>query len=446
MTEHSPLTRRAFLQGGAAAAVGSLSVLSPTAYARILGANNCIRVGVIGLGTMGQRHLQALLARRQTWNLDILQTCDVSSWRASQAASAAGPQARSTQHYEEVLDNKAIDAVFIATPDHWHARMALDAIGAGKHVYLETPLAHTAEQAWELARVAQANKHKVCVQVGVPSAGGELLDKTRAYLQGGGLGKLLSVHSSLDPARISDEASSGRRFDLGQRRGLDWDRWLGFRYRCAGQPLAEACGWDPQRYSQFRRFWAYSGGWATDRFFHRLTRILKMTGLDYPDSVLAGGGGWLEDSGPSRRAGQRGEVPALYNLLLEYPAGPTVRLIGSPLNDVLLPDRIVGEKATISFNDPDYPTRAEILPRRSGGKPVVLTGAAGSYQKLQENFFQACRTPSIELLCPVDLALRANIASSLGVKAFRESKCCHFPTAAGCEAAEVRRGLVSVSA
>jgi predicted dehydrogenase len=384
---------------------------------------------------MGRRHLAALLAGRATWNLDILQTCDVCSRQARQAAGDAGPPTQPTQHYEKVLDNKNIDAVFIASPDHWHARMAIDAIEAGKHVYLETPAAHTVEQAQELERIERANRHKVRVQVSVPSAGCELLEMTRTFLRTGGIGKLLAVHTRLDPARLTKEIAISRGLGMpnaADRGSLDWAKWLGHAYRCAGQPLAEACSWNPCRYSQFRNYWAYSAGWASEHFFHRLTCILKLTDLDYPDTVLAGGGRWLEEACRTHSTRARAEVPTLYNLLVEYPAGLTVRLIGSPLNDVLVRDVLVGEVGTITFNDLDCPTRAEIAVgagRRRPGQRRLFTGAPGSYAKLQENFFHACRDSGVELICPLPVAVRSSIAISLGAKAFREMKGARFPAA-----------------
>jgi predicted dehydrogenase len=138
-------SRRAFLKASAAT-VGS-AALGPRAYARVAGANDRINFAVIGLGVMGSGHLRGLKRQMSQLNLDVIQTCDVYAARAEKSAKFIGPQASPTQMHEEVLGNPKVDAVLIATPDHWHARLAIDAVKAGKHVYLEKPMCHTIEQA-----------------------------------------------------------------------------------------------------------------------------------------------------------------------------------------------------------------------------------------------------------------------------------------------------------
>src|SRR5262249_43122081 len=127
-------SRRDFLKASAAA-VG-VAALGPRAYARVLGANDRINFAMIGLGTMGTGHLRGLWGRLGPPNPAVVQPCDVYAKRAERPAKLVGPQASPTQSHEEVLGNAKVDAVVIATPDHWHARLAIDAIKAGKHVYL----------------------------------------------------------------------------------------------------------------------------------------------------------------------------------------------------------------------------------------------------------------------------------------------------------------------
>ena len=332
---------------------------------------------------------------------------------------------------------KDVDAVLISTPDHWHAKNAIDAIKAGKHVYLEKPMCHTIEQALELQRVEQANK-KVRVQVGVQSASYELNDRIREHIQKNGIGRLVMINSS-----YCRNNTAGQWRDYGEwqniqdpkEAGIDWDMWLGHRFQVANQQLSTARAWDPKRFFQFRCYWDYSGGVATDLFFHRLTQIIKATGLGFPERVVAAGGVWVFNQThqiPANRGGgpDDREVPDMYNSMIDYPGGPTVTLVGSMANNTQVPAIIAGHDATISFNNPEAPTVATITPQARGGMggmgamkdPITLKGAPAGDGPHRDNFFSACRDPKVELFCPVSLGLKVNVAITLGVRAFRERK------------------------
>ena len=430
MTKQSRITRRRFLQATAALTSAGITTLRPAAYASILGANDRLNIGVIGLGAMGSRHLDGLLNHRPHLNIDLLQTCDVYRKRADKAAHRLGNRCQPTQRYEEVLENPHIDAVFIATPDHWHAKIAMDAIQSGKHVYLEPPLGHTGQQALEVLRVAQSRQDRVRVQIGVPSTSFDLCDQVRAHIEEQGIGKLLLVNSCDSGQRPPSGAEAWETIANPRRAGLDWDRWLGYRYTCAGQPLASRRAWDPGRYFQFNRYWDYSGGMGTDHFISRLSFLLKGTGLGYPERAVAAGGRWVRTQNgrmPVGRGGglKGGEVPDFYNTILEYPGGVTVTLIGSAFNATPVPTRLVGQAAEITLNDPEHPTTAEIRPPATATKrttPLVLTGKPGGDEEHRENFIQAIRDPRIELYCPVSLAVRVNVALAMSLGAYQDQK------------------------
>src|SRR6516225_3264042 len=253
MTGLADGSRRDFLK--ASAATTGIAALGPRAYSRVVGANDRINFGVIGLGTMGTGHLRGLKRQMSQLNVDVIQTCDVYAKRAERSAKFIGAQASPTQKHEDVLGNPKVDAVLIAPPDHWHARHAIDAIKAGKHVYLEKPMCHTIEQALELARVEQENRDKVRVQVGVQATSFELLDKIREHIHKNGIGKLVMILSS-----YNRNNTAGPRRDFGDWEDiknpgdahLDWDKWLGHKFTCAGQQLASKREWDPKRFFQFR--------------------------------------------------------------------------------------------------------------------------------------------------------------------------------------------------
>jgi predicted dehydrogenase len=215
-----------------------------------------------------------------------------------------------------------------------------------------------------------------------------------------------------------------------RRAGLDWDRWLGHRYTCAGQPLTGRRAWDPERYFQFSRYWDYSGGTGSELFFARLSFLLKGTGLGYPERAVAAGGRWARTQS-GRMPAERGErlvgreVPDSYNAILEYPGGTTVTLIGSAFNADPVPTRLVGQTGVITLNDPEHPTSAEIRPHTTAAKRtkrLVLTGKPAGEENHRENFIQACRDPRIELYCPVSLAARVNLALAMSLRAYHDQK------------------------
>src|SRR5262245_40398652 len=138
------LSRREFCRAGAATAAGA-AALGTFAPPGALGANERIRMAVIGVGGMGSGHLHGLIGRGEADNVRCVAACDVYRRRLSRAVAAC--QGDGYADYRKVLDRDDIDAILIATPDHWHAKIAIDALDSGKHVYVEKPMTHTVEQA-----------------------------------------------------------------------------------------------------------------------------------------------------------------------------------------------------------------------------------------------------------------------------------------------------------
>ena len=227
-----PVSRRRFLHTAALAA-GGLTTVTRFANARALGANDRIRFGVIGCGGMGTGHLNELVKRSTDDNLQVVAVCDVYRRRLNRAKSTSGGEGY--LDYRKLLDRDDIDAVLIATPDHWHSKIAIDAMASGKHVYVEKPMTHTVEQAIEL-RDAVARYGKV-LEVGPQATGndGVWLDAHEA-IRAGRIGKvtwaqgsynrnarvcLFNEHQKIDPTAGPDK--TGDDF-------VDWDMWLGHEW------------------------------------------------------------------------------------------------------------------------------------------------------------------------------------------------------------------------
>ena len=161
MSEKSPVTRRTFLKtsGAAAAAVG----VTASSYAKVVGANDRIRIGFIGAGGMGSGHMKAIAGLKEKNNLEAVAVADCWQTRAEQGKDKAGAQHAFTD-YRKVIENRDIDYVTIATPEHWHSTMTIDALDAGKAVYCEKPMTHSIPQAQAVIKKVRRD--------GIAAAGG----------------------------------------------------------------------------------------------------------------------------------------------------------------------------------------------------------------------------------------------------------------------------------
>src|SRR5258706_14301841 len=150
----SNLTRRDFLKTSAASA-GVLAIGGLTSQT-VLGANDRINFAVIGCGGQGTGHVNSLVKRSEPDNIKVLAVSDVYQRRVTRAKAIC--EGDGYLDYRKLLERKDIDAVLIATPDHWHAKISIDAMEAGKHVYVEKPMTHTVAQAIELREAVKRTK------------------------------------------------------------------------------------------------------------------------------------------------------------------------------------------------------------------------------------------------------------------------------------------------
>jgi len=403
------MNRRRFITQ-VAVGTGAASVWTAKSYAAVQGANERLRIGVIGCGGMANSHMDALVKMKESDNIEITAVCDIYKKRMDAAVAKTG--GKPYPKYLDLLKQKDVDYVLIATPEHWHHQMVLDALDAGKHVYVEKPMTHTIEQSKEV--VAKVKKSGLKLQVGVQGMSDESYEVANQHIKAGELGKI--VMAQIDYSRnyagdfwayeIDSEAKPGV--------NLDWDAWLG---------PAPKRPWDPRRYFQWRRYWDYSGGIATDLFIHRVTRILKAVGLTFPDYVVGTGGTWqFVDS--------VAEIPDTFNILSDYPGGPTVALISSMGNDTPIDHVIRGHKATLEFTrsgftiTPQEVSSADTINPSEAKKPEAV-----KYQKkgaedvtLHHRNLQAAIRKGEPLKCDADLGYQGVVVTMMGVTSFRDRK------------------------
>ncbi|HEY7119152.1 MAG TPA: Gfo/Idh/MocA family oxidoreductase, partial [Tepidisphaeraceae bacterium] len=185
----SAVHRRRFLQ--ATATVAATAAVSSMAARRALGANERVRVGLIGFGLIGRIHLAAL---KEQPDVQITAVCDVHRGRVAQAAEMAGGQVARYGDFRKLLDDKNVDAVYVATPDHWHALMTMMACAAGKDVYVEKPLTlFVREGRWMLDVARRTNR---VVQVGTQNRSGPPFQRARELIRAGRLGTIVSASNA----------------------------------------------------------------------------------------------------------------------------------------------------------------------------------------------------------------------------------------------------------
>jgi len=389
--------RRAFLQTtGTLAAVASWTASS---YARVIGANDRIGVGLIGAGGMGNAHLDALVALKEKNNLEPIAVADVWKTRAEAGAKKLGaPQ--SMTDFRRLLDIKEIDCVTIATPEHRHAELVLSAMEAGKAIYCEKPMTHTIDEA--LAVVKKQKQTGAVLQVGVQAMSDDSYRTAAEAIKAGKLGRV--VQAQIEYVRRFGEQGPWRKpdvkDDMPKPADLNWDDWLG---------PAPKTAWNPHHYFEWRNYSAYSGGICTALFIHRITRIMKACDLLYPRRVVGMGGIWQWPAGR--------DLPDNFEMICEYPRGMTVYVLGTMSSRVGIDHLIRGYRATLYFTSTGWVIKDKddkVLEehKKTGGENHVLH---------HTNLHNHLRNGE-PLNCPAELGLTGVVAVCMANESWRSGR------------------------
>jgi predicted dehydrogenase len=217
---------------------------------RILGANDRIRIA--GLGTGGRGTFLLSLAKKME-NTEIVAVCDAAEFRRAAAKKALGGTPQEYLDYREVLGRGDIDAVVIGSPDHWHGPMTVDAVKAGKDVYVEKPVSHSIEDGERTEKAVTASRQ--IVQVGYQQRSWEHFIAAKELVANGSLGQITLVLTSW----YQDYVINMQKPPVVDASKVDWKRFLG---SARSQPF------DPLRYARWRWFWDFGGGHLTDLYSH----------------------------------------------------------------------------------------------------------------------------------------------------------------------------------
>ena len=368
--------------------------MAAASYSRVLGANDRIHVGVTGVGGRGS-YVMSVFQKNET--VDVTAICDVYGDRRDRALSKA-PNAKGFVDHRKLLEVKDLDAVLIATPDHWHAQIAIDAMNAGKDVYVEKPLTRTIEEGPMIIRSARVNE-RIC-QVGMQQRSGlNYLEAKEKYIKSGRIGKVTLARTWWH--------NNGPRFMTvpdGMEQcpsNLDWARFLGpVKWR----------DWDARQYMNFRAFLDFGGGLVTDLFTHWIDVVHMFLDRDNPISATASGGVYIYKDNRT--------APDTINVSVEYPDDLT-----ATFDCTLAPGAVGGAQEFLGTEGRLWISRSryEFTPAGRNTTPEIETTTRDQTLDHVANFLDCMRTrklPNADVL----IGHRGVIPSHLGNLAYVQKR------------------------
>jgi predicted dehydrogenase len=339
--------------------------MTAASYARVLGANDKIGLGVVGCGGRG---LHVMGKFQSNGSVEVRAVCDIYGGQVDEAQQKA-PGARGFSDHQKLLELKDVDAVLVGTPDHWHAAIAIDALHAGKDVYVEKPLTLKIEEGPRIVKAARVN-NRVC-QVGMQQRSGQhYLQAKEEYIKAGKLGKITlartwwhgnGAHLRKAPAALQSCPSN-----------LDWARYLGpVKWR----------DYDPQQYYNFRAYLDFGGGQITDLFTHWIDAVHMFMDQDNPVAAVASGGVYCYKDGRT--------APDTICAFLDYPAQWTATFEAT-LAPGLRGDGIemVGTDGRLWISR----SRFEFTPAEKGAQTTVVKAQNQLDQAHVDNFIDCMRS------------------------------------------------------
>lgn len=402
MTKESMNRRQFFVRSAGTVATVPITA---AALARIPGANSRIGIGVIGCGGRGGHHLGVVAKLKEEGELvDVVAVSDIYSPRLRKAAERSG--GKPFMDHRELLEHPAVDAVAIATPDHWHGHQVIDAVRAGKDVYCEKPITHWSQFELTKRMTQEVEKTERVVQVGTQSMSDSVWHQAVELVKKGEIGK--PIHVQCGYFRIGDWGERMPIDDPDAKPGDDvlWERFLGD---------APKRSYSVSRFFQWRLYWDYAGGPSTDLFPHIFTPILKILDVTFPTLVNASGGKF--------RYNHLREVPDTFNMFIDYPEGVSVAMLCTLGNDYGIPTVIRGHEATLVFDDQGIALTPQ--PGTNREKRVITRERKGSDFHFWGDFLSCCRTRR-KTLSDMRMGYYVQTALQMSVLAFRERRVARF--------------------
>lgn len=412
------LLTRAAAAAGASTLLGSRFLARgmervPKALPRVsLADDEPVRMGLIGAGGMGGGHMNAIMGFRDRFhrqednglNVDIVAVSDCALPRQQdwmqRCSDRQGFQVDGHQDYKELIARDDIHCVLIASPEHWHAQMAIDAILAGKDVYLEKPMTLHLEDAVRLFRVVEANDQ--ILQVGTQKMMIPRYREAKRLLEEGAIG-----HPTLSQTSYCRNSPDGEwnYYAIDERiqpdSTLDWDAWCG--------PLGPA-DWDPLVYHRWRRYQRYSTGIIGDLLVHQMSPMMYCLNVGWPTRVTASGGHYVDKAMENHDQ---------VMITVEFEGGHTMIVAGSTINQTGLETMIRGHHANIYLNSNDCILRPEPKFEDDVDEQRILCPGIRDQDELRKNWLECVRSREANQ-SPVEWGLKHMVVVDLAARSMWE--------------------------
>jgi len=433
-TENGKTTRREFIQGSVAAAAGVAAVgAMPTtadAMKRVIGANDRIHIGHIGVGTQGYTaHVRLINQFAKENNTEQIAACDLYGRRIRRAQKELSlKDSQVFGDYKKLLANKDIDAVVIASSDNWHAPLTIAAMEAGKHVYCEKPMCKTLEEAFAVYDTCK--KTKRIFQVGSQGTSDPKYAAVAKIIKSGKLGHMVVAQGDYmrGDNKVGEWNNTGDlEWDLDAGPNASGDAHIDWEtFRRGVGPAA----WDPDRFFRWRKYWDYGSGLVGDLFPHKLHPLFIAMGLPtegmagWPLRVSSGGGLYVQKTRKDPVSGKEvldRQVPDFINLNVDFD-DCSLMAMASTINEEGWPQSIRCQKGTVLFSG----STIKVKPERSyadelDGSEEQAPGEGEPIPGHHKNWFESIRANT----APngnIDLAVRVQVMLTLAERSYRESR------------------------
>ncbi len=390
------VNRRRFLTEAGATVAGA-GVLTAHSYARVLGANDRIQMGIIGSGGRGRSVMGSF--NKFADQVEFIHVADVYEPNINAALKLSRAGAKTTMDYRQLLDDKDIVAILNATPDHWHHNVLIDSVAAGKDAYTEKPFAYSIEQGAKMVKAVRATKQ--IVQVGMQRRSSEAVRGAKKLVDDGVLGEVVMARAQW----FWNRKPMPQKLELAGK--LDWERFQG--------PAKKRYSLDERRFFHWRNFSDYNGGHLTDQGTHLMDVIQWFcNGGNPPTSAVCQGATYVHKGA---------DVPDTFCAVYEYPSfiATWTLCYGNSYEDAWK-IHLQGKKATMVIDDDGYRVYPEPWQRPDIPPKAIHEYKGGIPTEPHVKNFLDCVKSRQEPNAPVEVGHKAVTGPHLGNLALRAQK------------------------
>jgi predicted dehydrogenase len=397
------------------------SAIAAPALLSAQNANSRLKVGCLGVGRRGY-HVMNMAYGGSADLMEVTAVCDTYAGNLAKGKDNVQTKGKNTPKtftdYKDLIADPSIDVVVIATPEHLHYEMAMAALKAKKHIYLEKPIAHTLEEGAEIVKAAEASGRMV--QVGTQNRSNSLYQQAKKMVEDGMIGDIHYVRAFWYRNSVDDNPAWRYKIpEDATEQNTDWKKFLG-----TAPYVDKKRAFDKQRYYQWRLYWDYSGGISTDLLVHQTDITNFVCGKTEPTSCMASGGiyRWTQDDR---------EVPDTLSAIYEYPNKFHINYSCFFGNDWFgYGEQFMGGEGTIEVLNRQI---LNYYPEKFGGKPPAKVAARKpinihlpgndipAVQNHVKNLFEAIAGKA-KLIAPARAGQQAAVGGHLATLSYKNGK------------------------